>query len=184
MKEIIEILECLLVNDSKDINDKKISKVVSNIFDNYVRKGQEYIELKNEVGEEKYNSYISKIKELNQDFYAFEWFFNLDQIENKELILKDIFLNCVVTNNFKNVERNFIGISDDKKKDNIKLICKTLFNISFYCVKGNFDGCQFSDVLIKYYNCPKATALSIGELYNQNKLDIKISFLINLMSNK
>ena len=184
MKEIIETLEYLLANDSKAINDNKISKIVNNIFDNYIRKNEEYSELKKEVGAEKYDAYILKIKELNKDYYAFEWFFGLEQIENKELILKDIFLNSVLNNNFKNIEKNFGGINDDKKKEYINLICKTLFNISFYCVKGNFDGCQFSDILIKYYNCPKKTALSIAELYNQNKMDIKLTYLISALSNK
>lgn len=184
MREIIEILECLLTNNSEGINNKKYSRVINSIFDNYIRKNEEYTELKNEVGDEKYNAYISKIKELNKDYYAFEWFFNLEQVENKELILKDMFLNFVVNNNLKNIEKNFAGINDEGKKDYIKLICKTLFNIAFYCVKGNFDGNQFSDILIKFYNCPKTIALSIAELYNQNKLDIKLTYIISLISNK
>lgn len=115
-------------------------------------------------------------KENNPEYISLNFFRDkaIDKTIRKTY-LNEIFINLVIENNLEEIENKITSIT----KDEIKEIGNTLFNITYFCIEYNYPGKEICQILNDDFDIDLDISESLITLYNQNKLSLKLDFIIN-----
>ena len=147
---------------------------MSDLFYEYVKEEKTFEELKNAIGEEKYNQLVSFVREKYNDFFSFS-----KVIVESAQDLKKIFENCVVVFDKESFEK-----FEKKYGENVVSNVVITFNRAVdFCVVNRFSKNEFKIILMKYYDCPLIVADDIATTFEQNRLYFMISKLLPKKNN-
>lgn len=134
-------------------------------------------ELKELVGGEKCQEWAEQAKQENKDYYALDFFRdkNNDTIVLREL-LKNIYINFIINNDSRFVIKEITG---QLTKDNLFTIADILQNITSFCIESNYSSNYVEDIFMEFYDIVPEISRGVKELYDQNKLSLKLDYLIN-----
>lgn len=128
------------------------------------------------IGENKYNEIIKFLKEENSDFFAFSYFRNTKKDSKLlKIELSDIYEKVIVINRFKTIKEEYSKIPTN---DFIEII-NTLQSITDFCIENNFPGSKMIDVLESVYNISREISADLENIFDVNKLSLKLDFIIS-----
>lgn len=118
-------------------------------------------------------------KEENQEYKTLHFFRN-EEIDKtiRKTFLNNIFSNLVIDNNLEDAVNNISLLT----KDDIKNVAETLFNITYFCIEYNYPGKKLVSILKETFDIDKSICEDLEKLYNNNKLSLKLDFIINYIS--
>ena len=118
-------------------------------------------------------------KEENTEYKSLD-FFRHEEIDKtiRKTFLNNIFLNLVIDNNIDDAVNNISLLN----KDEIKSAAETLFNITYFCIEYNYPGKRLISILNETFDINTSICEDLEKLYNDNKISLKLDFIINYIS--
>lgn len=159
-------------------NDSNLSDEIFSLFRS---KDKNYF-IKNGYTNEQYESLLNYYYNKRKDYYALSYFRDKsNDIDLKKIKLNNVFLNCIVTNNYESL------INENKESfdaKTIKNIATVLLNITAYCIIHNKNGNEFANVLFNFYDIDKNVSLDIINSFNSNIVLLKLNYIIDMLNKK
>ena len=160
------------INISEEVNYDEIegNRELHSLIWNYVlnKSTDEEIKLINLINENKLKDLVEFIKSEN------ELYFKLDILrENKNIDLAYIYSKSIVVNQVEQLEKEL----KIKKKDLYGII-DVLFDVNIYCIRNNKSGNELVSILIEEYDITPSIAYPLQSIYEQNKLSLKLDYII------
>ena len=159
-----------------NLNEKNREELKNYLFD-ALYNDESLEEIYNLIDEET-KKYLDNLVEVIKDDGAF--IIKKINQQSPELLI-DVFSNVIVVNKIKNVEKKALNIIDKKE---LNKLANELNDISNFCIINNLSGIDYTNVLMKTYNVSKDVSLIIGELYDQNRMELKLNYIIRKITNK
>ena len=179
MELIDEIIKILKASKGKIINlSDKNKDCLKNYLFEALYNNESLDEINSLIADENSKFYINNlIKNIKEDGA-----FVIKKInEAQPKLLIDAFSNIIVINKIKDVESRFSKIL---KNNELNKLANKLNDISNFCITNNLSGNEYSNILSETYNVSKDISLKIGELYDQNRMELKLNYIIRKITNK
>lgn len=96
--------------------------------------------------------------------------------KNEELIF-EIFEKTIIINDFDNISSKY-------PKDVNLNVASVLNEITRYCLVSNRNGDFMKSILIKSFRCPESISMKIGKRFDENRIELKLNYLILLETKK
>lgn len=137
-------------------------------------------ELKELIGEDKCKEWEEQAKKENEDYYSLDFFRDSgkDKVVLREL-LKNIYANFIISNNSFFLTKELTG---QINKETLYNIADILQSVTFFCIDSNYPGENVQDILSEFYDIDGEISQGVKELYEANKMSLKLDFIINKLS--
>ena len=177
-----------------DSVEKLINFVEKNKIDNKqkLEENDEFNELLFRALYDKEN--ISKIEEKFKELNLSDWLdakidkikkdgaFVLKKIiDNSPDFLPLLFSNTIIINQSEKIFKEMANIYTNEE---LNLAADELYDIVDYCLKYNYSGEKYSAILIDYYHCPKQHADILSDLFDKNRIELKLNYIIQNLEEK
>lgn len=157
-------------NLNKEFNlTKDQHKAVAYFFKAHVKNGGTWEDLKDKIGEQKYNYLVEFTKLKFSDYYHFQ---EIISFNSKDLVL--IFENCVVV--FDKIEYSTLSKKyGESCVSEVAIIFEKVIN---FCVDNKMSNNEFKKTLIDYYDCPNEIADLLMESFEKNRLFLMVQKIL------
>lgn len=183
--EFQKLLDLIISSNDFKIDENEEKTELLNYFWTAIRDGKEenLEEIKNYF--KKYNKaeLFEKIKnsakEVNKEYYDFEYFRNNEISDmNKIYLINSIFTDAILVNKGTVENYSIPGVN----QETLASMCYWIARVVYFCVNYNYDGNKLVDTLYDYYHIEKKLLEDLRELYNDNLLMLKINNLTMLLN--
>ena len=172
------------IEKNKGMPYEKVSEKVKEKLWDAVRKEitEALEELKEQIGTELYENWIKQVKEENSEYYALSYFrdISIDKLQRQSILLL-LYKHGIVVSDIPTVRREL----NKKIEENCYLdILAVLKKVTMFCVAYNRGGTHVADILHDVYDVPKEIGNELVRVFDDNKLSLKMDYLIRMLRSK
>lgn len=182
-KKLIEELAERDCGDFSFLNEKKYLKFSQRCWEVIRREEKEPLEsLSSALGLEKMAALTKYFHDQYPEYYAMSYFRNdAIDIEVRKALLDKIYQNSIIANDYSYLEDVIRGKVDQRALDEL---IAGLRDMTFFCANYNRKGTYLTEILVEMYDLDAELGEGIAKSFDENKLSLKLDFLIAMMRKK
>lgn len=157
--------------------DEKYKKFKIRVWELIRKERQaELSDLKETIGDAKYDALEKMIKDDNSEYYALAYFRDKEvDPDTRKALLNKIYNYSVVVSDYTNLAKSITKLSKDQLGD----IIFVLHDITDFCTEYNRTGQYLTKVLGEFYDLEEEICGDLATLYDKNAISLKLDHIIN-----